>query len=284
MDSGGETIGFPVNVLAGQWTQVVVPLSAIGSPSTVKRINIKDNSGGSQPTFYVDELCLSNSTPPPPPAGCDLPIYLEALAPSWQNWSWDGTYNFADTGQVYAGSFSIGATITQAYGGLSVRHDSRHLRQPLYRPSSSGYMAGQRERRPPAPGDRPGRRSTATSRPSRSTCSPTSGRRWSCRSARSAAHPPSSGSASRTPPAGRSRPSTWTTSVYPRRPHRHPQPGCDVPIYLEALAPNWQNCSWDGSYNFAETAPGLRRQLLDRRDDHQRLWRAVGEEHHSRRR
>jgi hypothetical protein len=58
-----------------------------------------------------------------PLASCDLPIYQDSLDLNWQDWSWDGTYNFADTGQVYAGSFSIGATINQAGGGLSLRHN-----------------------------------------------------------------------------------------------------------------------------------------------------------------
>jgi hypothetical protein len=159
MDSGGETIGFPVNVLAGQWTQVVVPLSAIGSPSTVKRINIKDNSGGSQPTFYVDELCLSNSTPPPPPTGCDLPVYLEALAPSWQNWSWDGTYNFAETGpglrrQLLNRRDDHQHYLWRAVGAAQHRYHCWliHVRGLLDK------WRRHRERRPPAPGTRLGQR------------------------------------------------------------------------------------------------------------------------------
>ncbi|MBO9346362.1 MAG: hypothetical protein J7601_11625 [Chloroflexi bacterium] len=69
--------------------------------------------------FYVDDLCLSSS--PPPPAGCDAPIYLEALAPNWQNSSLNSSYNFAEIAPVYAGSFSISAMITNAYGALSVK-------------------------------------------------------------------------------------------------------------------------------------------------------------------
>jgi hypothetical protein len=105
---------FSINVLPDQWTQVIVPFSAVGNPSAITQISIQDTTGGAQPTFYVDNLCLSTTPPPPPPAGCDAPIYLEALAPNWQNGSWNGTYNFAETAPVYAGSFSIGATITQA--------------------------------------------------------------------------------------------------------------------------------------------------------------------------
>jgi hypothetical protein len=255
MDSGGETIGFPVNVLAGQWTQVVVPLSEIGSPSTVKRINIKDNSGGSQPTFYVDELCLSNSTPPPPPAGCELPIYLEALAPSWQNWSWDGTYNFADTGQVYAGSFSIGATITQAYGGLSVRHTtgiSGNLYTSVVFWIHGGAIgSGVRQlqvvvqtgdnyaNEPGYPINILPNQWTQVIVPLSAIGNPATIKRINIQDNAGAPQPTFHVdnlclSSTATPPP--------------------PPPGCDVPVYLEALAPNWQNWSWDGMYNFAETA------------------------------
>jgi hypothetical protein len=82
---------FYINVLPDQWTQVIVPFSAVGNPSAITQISIQDITGGPQPTFYVDNLCLSTTSPPPPPAGCALPIYLEALAPNWQNASWDGT-------------------------------------------------------------------------------------------------------------------------------------------------------------------------------------------------
>jgi len=112
---------FRINVLPDQWTQVVVPLSAVGSPTTITQLSIQDTTDGLEPTFYVDNLCLSTTLPPPPPAGCDAPIYLEALLPNWQNASWNGTYNFAETAPVYADSFSIGATVTTSYGALSVK-------------------------------------------------------------------------------------------------------------------------------------------------------------------
>ena len=116
---------FRINVLPDQWTQVVVPLSTVGSPTTITQISIQDTTDGLEPTFYVDNLCLSMTLPPPPPAGCDAPIYLEALVPNWQNASWNGTYNFAEAAPspVYAGSFSIGATITASYGALLVKHN-----------------------------------------------------------------------------------------------------------------------------------------------------------------
>lgn len=40
------------------WTQITVPLSALGNPAVIKRINVQENGGGAQPTFFVDEVQL----------------------------------------------------------------------------------------------------------------------------------------------------------------------------------------------------------------------------------
>ncbi|PJF46646.1 MAG: hypothetical protein D6709_12040, partial [Chloroflexi bacterium] len=124
-DTGGDTNTVPFNATPGQWTQVVIPLYALGNPATIKRINIQDRTGAGQPTFYVDTVCLSNdpvSPPPPPPPNCTTPIYLDALAPNWHNWSWNGSYDFAGDTVVQAGTFAIEATMSP-YGGLSFRVD-----------------------------------------------------------------------------------------------------------------------------------------------------------------
>jgi hypothetical protein len=47
-----------------------------------------------------------------------LVVYEDALGPGWQDWSWDITRNFANDDPVYAGSTSIAATYTAAWGGL----------------------------------------------------------------------------------------------------------------------------------------------------------------------
>ncbi|HRJ43197.1 MAG TPA: hypothetical protein PL105_15035 [Caldilineaceae bacterium] len=38
------------------WTQISAPLSSLGSPATIARINLQDESGAAQPVYYVDEL------------------------------------------------------------------------------------------------------------------------------------------------------------------------------------------------------------------------------------
>jgi hypothetical protein len=35
-----------------------VPLSALGNPSAIKRINIQENAGATQPTITFDEIRL----------------------------------------------------------------------------------------------------------------------------------------------------------------------------------------------------------------------------------
>jgi hypothetical protein len=252
-DVDGETIGFPFNALAGQWTQVIVPLSALGNPSTIKRINIKDNASASQPTFYVDNLCLSSTaTPPSPPPGCDVPVYLEALAPNWQSWSWDGTYNFAENAQAYLSNFSIGATINQAGGGLSLRHDPgitgtyasivfwihggssgvRQLQVSVQTQDVDGETIG-------FPFNALAGQWTQVIVPLSALGNPSTIKRINIKDNASASQPTFYVdnlclSSTATPPS--------------------PPPGCDVPVYLEALAPNWQSWSWDGTYNFAENA------------------------------
>ena len=53
----------------------------------------------------------------------DLTIYDDALGGSWQNWSWDGSYNFNHTTTVHSGSRAIAATYTAAWAGFRVHHD-----------------------------------------------------------------------------------------------------------------------------------------------------------------
>lgn len=48
-----------------------------------------------------------------------IPIYQNALAPGWENWSWGSTENFNDTSLVAPGSAAaLSVNYTQAWGGL----------------------------------------------------------------------------------------------------------------------------------------------------------------------
>ena len=61
---------FAVTPQANTWTQVNVPLSALGSPVSLTKLYWQDTTGGAQPIFYVDDIQLIGSgtpTPTPPP-------------------------------------------------------------------------------------------------------------------------------------------------------------------------------------------------------------------------
>ena len=53
-----------------------------------------------------------------------MPIYQDALAPGWQNWSWGSTEDFSDISQVFAGTKSIKVTYTSAWGGMFLHNDT----------------------------------------------------------------------------------------------------------------------------------------------------------------
>lgn len=52
------------------------------------------------------------------PTTASLVVYDDALASGWSNWSWDATVNPSAASPVYAGSRSLSATTTKAWGGL----------------------------------------------------------------------------------------------------------------------------------------------------------------------
>ena len=51
-------------------------------------------------------------------AGVDAPIFTDALAGGWSNWSWSTTANFAAATPVHSGVASLAVTYTGAWGGL----------------------------------------------------------------------------------------------------------------------------------------------------------------------
>ncbi|MBX3013209.1 MAG: VWA domain-containing protein [Caldilineaceae bacterium] len=42
----------------GVWTQITVPLSALGNPSVIKRVTLQENGGAAQATYFIDDLQL----------------------------------------------------------------------------------------------------------------------------------------------------------------------------------------------------------------------------------
>jgi hypothetical protein len=68
-----ESSAVDVAPQAGTWKQVDVPLSAFGSPAAIGAIIWQDTSGGTQPTFYIDDLALISSGSAPLPTATPIP-------------------------------------------------------------------------------------------------------------------------------------------------------------------------------------------------------------------
>jgi endoglucanase len=62
--------------------------------------------------------------PHPALAAADSPIYVDALAGDWQDWSWDTTRSFDNAQPIHSGSASIAITYTAAWGGLFLHNDT----------------------------------------------------------------------------------------------------------------------------------------------------------------
>jgi hypothetical protein len=100
---------------ANAWTRCAVPLSAL-LPAGVglDGIVLQEGSGASRPAMTFDAIRL---LPAPPPAPASVPIYTDALASGWADWSWGSTRNFSNPSPVASGAGSIAVTF-QAWGAL----------------------------------------------------------------------------------------------------------------------------------------------------------------------
>lgn len=56
--------GYPFTVPANVWTQVTVPLLALGNPATLSALVWQDASSAVQPTFYLDDISLIGRSSP----------------------------------------------------------------------------------------------------------------------------------------------------------------------------------------------------------------------------
>jgi len=65
--AGGVAGSLTLPLLATTWSEVEVPLSALGSPSAIGGLVWQDGSGGNQPTYFLDDVVVVARTGPPPP-------------------------------------------------------------------------------------------------------------------------------------------------------------------------------------------------------------------------
>jgi hypothetical protein len=75
--NGNTANSYQITAQANAWTQVIVPMSALGSPAVLTDLYWQDATGGAQPVFYLDGIILlGGSAPPPPP----LSLHVDAGA------------------------------------------------------------------------------------------------------------------------------------------------------------------------------------------------------------
>ena len=58
-DAGGESSSVVVSAPANTWTEITVALGSLGNPASIKRLNIQENSGATQPMMTFDEIRLT---------------------------------------------------------------------------------------------------------------------------------------------------------------------------------------------------------------------------------
>ncbi|HOV27145.1 MAG TPA: glycosyl hydrolase [Pseudobacteroides sp.] len=103
---------------AGEWTEIKIKLSELGSPETIQRINFQELGGAAQTQIYLDDIIMSGPTPAPQIKV--LKVYEDSLTSDFQNWSWNATIDFASTANVKEGTGAISVEYTDAWAALSL--------------------------------------------------------------------------------------------------------------------------------------------------------------------
>jgi hypothetical protein len=85
------------------------------APGTYWYQVVASNAGGTGPASAAVSATVSA-----PSAPASAPIYGDALASGWMDWSWGSTRNFANPSPVASGADSLAVTF-QAWGGLYLR-------------------------------------------------------------------------------------------------------------------------------------------------------------------
>ncbi len=62
--NGNANATFPVTAPANAWQEILVPLSAVGSPASVSDIYWQESTGAPQPLFYLDDISLISASLP----------------------------------------------------------------------------------------------------------------------------------------------------------------------------------------------------------------------------
>ena len=79
-NDGGDVGSFYLTATTGAWTPVTIPMSVMGNPTQVVRINIQSFTNTAPLTIYLDEIRLL-SVPQPQPSGYAATIHIQAGTP-----------------------------------------------------------------------------------------------------------------------------------------------------------------------------------------------------------
>lgn len=111
------------NITPGSWQLINVPWSDIGNPTAVQRINIKDYSGTTGQTYYVDDVKLLTAVATTvadvtfsPPGGTFASAQNVTLATTTTGatirYTTDGSTPTASTGTIYSSPIAVASTAT----------------------------------------------------------------------------------------------------------------------------------------------------------------------------
>lgn len=119
-DTGDGSSGFEFTPTPNAWQEVDVPLSALGSPYQIARINLMDWTGAIQPAFNLDTLRLIGKTLPPLTLRVDATAARQPISPL--------TYGINGEGATAADAAymkSLGVTARRWGGNSTTRYNWR---------------------------------------------------------------------------------------------------------------------------------------------------------------
>jgi hypothetical protein len=148
-DSGGQTPAVAIEAPANQWSQVSISLSELGDPAAIARLNWQDDTGSSQPTFYLDNVALARAAPTPGVSGtiridtAGAPITVDRRILGTNLPTWPNPTRLEDPvlrARLVAAGLTVirmpGGSWSNSYGWLSCE---QRANQPNALPCGSGW-------------------------------------------------------------------------------------------------------------------------------------------------
>lgn len=125
-DDGPALARATLTAPAGQWTEVILPLSSLGSPTQIARITWLNDTPASQPTYYLDDIRLLASDTPGPTPGADVQLQVDVAAQRAPiSPAIYGVNTYGLTGDPVAYLQSLGITVRRWGGNATSRYNYR---------------------------------------------------------------------------------------------------------------------------------------------------------------